>query len=128
MSAIVAPIARNGNGWARTERSRPVSGSRSCIGRRSLRSSKRLNAEPSSPIRGKLQTAVAPPRGGATGRSPNSPLSAAHRGRAVADAGQPVELLRQVPVVLAEELHRGGQEHAADERGVQQDRRREAEA
>ena len=42
--------------------------------------------------------------------------------------GQPLEPARQVPVGLAEQLHRGRQEHAADERGVDQDGERETDA
>ena len=80
MSAIVAPIARNANGWARTERSRPVSGSRSCIGRRPLRSSKRLNVEPSSPIRGES----------ANGRGPSAGRGHRPFGRACAALSEPI--------------------------------------
>ncbi len=39
---------------------------------------------------------------------------------------QPLQRLGQVPVPVAQELHRGGQEHAADDGGVDQDRRRPA--
>ena len=44
-----------------------------------------------------------------------------------ADPGQPLEPFRQVPVPVAEEGHRGGQQYPADERRVDQDRRREAD-
>ena len=41
---------------------------------------------------------------------------------------QPLEPLRQVPVPVAEQLHRRRQEHGADDRRVDQDRRREPDA
>ena len=39
-----------------------------------------------------------------------------------------LEPARQVPVALAEQRHRGRQEHAADDRRVEQDRHRESDA
>ena len=41
---------------------------------------------------------------------------------------QPLEPARQVPVPLSEQLHRRGQEHGADDRRVDQDRRRKPDA
>ena len=51
-----------------------------------------------------------------------------HDLRLVVELRQPAELLRQVPVALAQELHRGGQEDAPDDRRVDEDRDREAHA
>ena len=42
--------------------------------------------------------------------------------------GQPLEPAGQVPVPLAEQLHRRRQQHAADDRGVEEDGDREADA
>ncbi len=53
-------------------------------------------------------------------RAARSPLAA--------DARQPLEPARQVPVPLAEQLHHGRQQHRANDGRVDQDRRREAEA
>ena len=41
---------------------------------------------------------------------------------------QPTEERRQVPVPFAEQAHRGRQKHRPDERGVEEDRDREAQA
>ena len=64
MSAIVTlPIARNANGWARTGLSRPVGGSRSCIGRH--RSVIEVTQRGTIfPIRADPQTLWPPPGGG----------------------------------------------------------------
>src|SRR5580765_946901 len=73
----------------------------------------------------------------ATGRHklpPGRPLPLARlgrrRGRRALDADlrKPVEPARQVPVPVPEQLHRRGQEHAADDRRVDQDRGGEPDA
>src|SRR5918997_805536 len=46
----------------------------------------------------------------------------------VRDLGQPVEALGQVPVLLAQELHRRREEDGPDQRGVEQDRDGQADA
>src|ERR687892_261438 len=46
-------------------------------------------------------------------------------GLATLASGKPLEPARQVPVPLAEQLHRRRQQHGADDRGVDQDRRRQ---
>src|SRR4051794_23164896 len=46
----------------------------------------------------------------------------------VLELRQPTQPVRQVPVPVAEELHRRGQQHRADDRGVDQDGGREADA
>src|SRR5829696_2504113 len=48
--------------------------------------------------------------------------------RLVLEAGEPSERPRQVPVAIAEELHRRGQEHRADQRRVDQDGGGQADA
>ena len=42
--------------------------------------------------------------------------------------GQPAELARQVPVLVAEQLHRGREQDRPDQRGVDEDRHGEADA
>ena len=70
--------------------------------------------------------ATGTPVGRSSGRLGLRPLGCA--GGLVGDAWQPAEPARQVPVPVAEQLHRRRQQHAADDRGVDQDRRRQAHA
>jgi hypothetical protein len=44
-----------------------------------------------------------------------------NRRRLGLELGQPAQALGQVPIVLAEQLHRGRQHDRADDRGVDQD-------
>ncbi len=57
-----------------------------------------------------------------------SPRQRPRHSRLVLDVRQPAELLRQVPVAVAEQLHRGREQDRPDQRGVDEDRHGEADA
>src|SRR5262249_47309445 len=81
----------------------------------------------STPIRMARSQANAP-RAGVSGPGRLARLGVGGLRHFVVELRQPAELPGQVPVTLAEQLHRGGEQDRADERGVDQDRDREPDA
>ena len=67
-------------------------------------------------------------RGRRDGGSASGSGSSTNLQRAVVEVRQPLEPGGEVPVPLAEQLHRRGEQHAPDDRRVDQDRRGKSDA